>query len=115
MDGLAFCDIPWLLQAAAAGRPDYQQVAGLWPEAARQYARLYALGVDAYGLVPYLEGLRDNPYGRYAGETGRLHLDFANRVRRDLLWARFTRGQPRLLEVAPAAVRGAGTSLLPGG
>ena len=77
--------------------PLHDQIRQLWPETADQYARLYALGVDAYRLIPYLDSLRASPYEEFPGATGRLIVDNDNRIRRTLLWARFVGGLPRLL------------------
>lgn len=98
LDGILFCDIPWLLSdgGSPTGRARLEK---LWPEALRRYPRLYALGMDAYNVAPYLTQMRDNPYSRFAGATGALSLDPANNhLRRELAWARFVDGRPRVLE-----------------
>jgi uncharacterized protein len=103
MDGIIFCDIPWLLSPPESGTA-LASVTRLWPESVQQYARLHALGVDAFDLLPYLNQLRDNPYASFPGKTGRLSLDAANRVHRELVWARFGEGSPRPLgDATPAA------------
>ncbi len=95
LDGVTFTDIPWLLTPQQF--PLRAKTRKLWPESADQYARLYALGVDAYRLIPYLDTLRASPYEEFPGATGRLVIDNNNRIRRTLLWARFSGGRPRLL------------------
>lgn len=95
LDGVMFTDIPWLLTPKEF--PLRDKTRELLPEAADQYARVYALGVDAYSLIPYLDTLRASPYEEFLGATGRLVVDKNNRIRRTLLWARFTGGLPRLL------------------
>lgn len=96
LDGVMFTDIPWLLTPQQF--PLRDKIHQLWPESADQYARLYALGVDAYRLIPYLDSLRASPYEEFPGATGRLIMDKNNRIRRALLWARFSGGIPRLLQ-----------------
>jgi outer membrane PBP1 activator LpoA protein len=96
LDGVMFTDIPWLLTPLQF--PLRDKIHQLWPESADQYARLYALGVDAYRLIPYLDSLRASPYEEFPGATGRLIMDKNNRIRRALLWARFSGGIPRLLQ-----------------
>lgn len=97
VEGVMFCDIPWLL-SDNGGQASYQQLKKLWPDSVQRYPRLYALGIDAYNVAPNLTRLRDNPYSRFAGATGALALDPANHLHRELVWARFVQGQPRLLE-----------------
>jgi outer membrane PBP1 activator LpoA protein len=95
LDGVTFTDIPWLLTPQKF--PLRDRIRQLWPETADQYARLYALGVDAYRLIPDLDSLRASPYQEFPGATGRLVIDRNNRIRRTLLWAKFVGGVPRLI------------------
>ncbi len=97
VEGIMFCDIPWLL-SDSGGQASYQQLKKLWPDSVQRYPRLYALGIDAYNVAPNLTQLRDNPYNRFDGATGALALDPTNHLHRELVWARFVHGQPRLLE-----------------
>ena len=57
MDGIVFCDIPWLLDADT-GVPDRESVARALPGAEGNLTRLYALGIDAYQIAPYLPEFR---------------------------------------------------------
>lgn len=100
LDGVMFTDMPWLLTPQQF--PLRDNIRQAWPETADQYARLYALGVDAYHLIPYLDSLHNSPYEEFPGATGRLTMDKNNRIRRTVLWARFVGGLPRLLpQTAP--------------
>lgn len=93
IDGVIFCDLPWLLEdTKRAVKRDIERV---WPERSDQYARFHALGVDAYDIIPYLNNLRLFQYERYQGATGILQLGDTNRVYRQLPWARFNNGLPR--------------------
>jgi outer membrane PBP1 activator LpoA protein len=103
LDGVMFPDIPWLLTPQQF--PLRNKTRELWPEAADQYARLYALGVDAYRVIPYLDSLSVSPYEEFPGATGRLVIDKNNHIRRILLWARFAGGTPRLLPETAMAPR----------
>lgn len=102
MDGVVFADMPWVLGSASAQQELRAQIMRLWPEFAEQFLRLYALGVDAYNLIPRLTQLHAYRYERISGETGSLGMDEAGRIRRQLLWARFTNGKPRIVEYDPA-------------
>jgi hypothetical protein len=53
--------------------------------------------MDAWNLAPYLAWLRDHPGSYLPGATGQLTADQFGRVRRVLVWARFTDGVARPL------------------
>ncbi|RMD78059.1 MAG: penicillin-binding protein activator [Gammaproteobacteria bacterium] len=97
LDGVRFPDIPWVLRDRD---PLLEALRRLWPERTARLIRLYALGVDAYRLVPELPRLAAFPFETVPGATGRLSLDPRHRVHRQLLWARFAGGRPRLLPPA---------------
>lgn len=98
MDGVQFLDMPWTLAPDAVGQRLRLQLTQAWPAASKRYTRLQALGVDAYRVIAALNTLRHDPAARFPGQTGILSLDDANRLQRQLLWARFQRGIPQLLD-----------------
>ncbi len=107
LNGLMFSDMPWVLDAESP-QPLQRAITRLWPQPAEQFKRLYALGVDAYNLIPLLSRMSADPTERMAGETGNLSMDDAQRIHRELRWARFVEGEPLILEhlvepVAPPA------------
>ncbi len=91
LDGLEFCDAPWLFNAQP-GLPDRAAIAALLPTARDGSARLFAFGMDAWNLVPYLDWLRAHPGSYLPGASGQLAADRFGRVRRVLIWARFQNG-----------------------
>lgn len=94
LDGLEFCDAPWLFDASAGLPPRDQIVRGI--ESARGTgARLFALGLDAYSLLPYMDWLGTHPDSYLPGATGQLASDSFGRVHRLLTWARFENGVAR--------------------
>ena len=94
LDGLEFCDAPWLFDASAGLPPRDQIVRGI--ESARGTgARLFALGFDAYALMPYMDWLGTHPDSYLPGATGQLASDTFGRVHRVLTWARFENGVAR--------------------
>ena len=96
LEGVEFCDAPWLFDAQP-GLPPHAGIAALLPAASGRAARLFAFGMDAWNLVPYLEWLRDHPGSYLPGATGQLADDPFGRVRRVLVWAKFTDGVARPL------------------
>jgi outer membrane PBP1 activator LpoA protein len=95
LDGLRFCDMPWTLGAADP------TLAGGLPAASGTLARLFALGADAFHLLPYLPRLQNDPGARLDAQSGLLSLAPDGRVQRQLLCAEFAAGVPRLLGYTP--------------
>lgn len=104
MDGLLFGDTPWTLGVERPTAVQREQVRKAWPEAQERYSRLYAMGFDAYRLIPYLDWLQTYPEERYEGETGYLSIDARGRIHRRLAWARFRQGAPDLIGFAPQLI-----------
>lgn len=103
MDGIMFCDIPWLLDAEEYGQLR-QQVSTLWPESAQRFPRLYAFGYDALHLLPYLSMPQLGHVGIFSGATGILSLDDVGRLHRHLRWARMQKGLPVAMPALPRDV-----------
>lgn len=97
INGVLYCDIPWLLKPSA----DHELMRELLElEAIHAYQllpRLAALGIDAYYLLAKLAELAAQPYERYNGLTGKLRIEPGNKVFRELNWAQFVNGKPTLL------------------
>ena len=98
MNGVRFCETPWLLDA---NDPLRKQVTAQWPQANGALGRLYAMGVDAYRLAPRLGQLKALPDSRIEGLAGSLSMDPAQRVERQLPWAQFVSGQVQRLPDTP--------------
>ena len=96
LDGVEFCDAPWLFDAQP-GLPDRTSMAAKLPAARGSAARLFAFGMDAWHLVPYLDWLRAHPGSYMPGATGQLASDQFGRIRRVLTWAQFQNGLARPL------------------
>ncbi len=93
LNGIQFCDLPWVLEKGEL----YQQVEKSLPRGQGPYLRLYALGVDAYRLLPRLPQLQAFPDSQIGGVTGQLTLDPQRRVRRQTECAVFRAGEPQLI------------------
>ncbi len=94
MNGIRFCETPWLLDA---NDPLRKQVTAQWPQAAGSLGRLYAMGADAYRLAPRLGQLKTLPDSRIEGLSGSLAVSRSQRVQRQLPWAEFVNGQVQRL------------------
>ncbi|MFI4958436.1 MAG: penicillin-binding protein activator [Lysobacterales bacterium] len=91
LDGVEFCDSPWLFNAQP-GLPNRDDIAAQLPSARGGGARLFAFGMDAWSLVPYLDWLRAHPGSYVPGASGQLTADQFGRMRRVLIWAQFQDG-----------------------
>ncbi len=97
MDGVLFSDMPWTLARHDAVNNLKSSLRKNWPERVKRYSRLYALGIDAYHVIGQLNTLQRNRANYFKGETGDLSLDISNRLQRRLMWAKFERGIPQIL------------------
>ena len=91
LDGVEFCDAPWLFDAAL-GLPRFSDISRSLDSARGAGARLFAMGLDAYALLPYLEWLSQHRDSYVPGATGQLAEDNLDRIQRLLIWARFDNG-----------------------
>jgi len=98
MNGIIFCDMPWTLDRDSNWQHLQESINNSWPTAANRYSRLYALGIDAYRLIPYLGNVNAGMFGAYRGVTGNLTLASQGLVSRSLRCAEFSYGVPVLLE-----------------
>ena len=96
LDGVEFCDAPWLFDAVL-GLPKRSEIVRSLDTARGAGGRLFALGMDAYALLPYLDWLAQRPDSYVAGATGQLAEDNLGRIQRLLIWARFDNGTPHPL------------------
>lgn len=94
LTGIRFIDSPWSLAPPSTNKRSLSQQR---KDVDSRFGRLYALGLDAFQLHPYLLQLAALPQSSIEGETGRLSVAGAGRVKRTLNWAIFDQGVPRLL------------------
>ncbi len=109
-DGINFDDMPWTLETSGAAADTRSTVASLWPNNISGNSRLYALGFDAWRLVPLL--YKGKAFSMTVqGMTGLLSMDSSGRIHRKLDWASFKNGMPKLL--APASLLPTGVVAAP--
>jgi hypothetical protein len=87
MRGLLLADIPWLFGQSANPAGARDALAETLPEVNGPFARLYAMGMDAYALIPHLRRLRGSPFESLDGNTGNLYMNDSRQILRQLLWA----------------------------
>ena len=98
LDGIMFGDMPWMLVGDGKVQSLRQTLQRDWPSAHTQVDRLYALGVDAYAIIPQLNRISSENSIHFSGVTSGLSLDREGRLHRQLLWAQFRKGVPQLLD-----------------
>jgi outer membrane PBP1 activator LpoA protein len=93
LDGVAFPDMPWVIDRAGPAALERETVRQTWPDRSLSRSRLYAFGYDAYAIAAELTRRR-NPFGTpVAGLTGRLTLDRSGRIHRQLEFVRVEHGE----------------------
>ncbi len=101
LDGIIFDDMPWVLQAnnaLASNMADIRdRIHVLWQNSANHNVRFFALGADAYNLIPQLGKLTLLPQFSVNGATGMLYLLPNQHVYRKLVWAQIRGGTPHPL------------------
>ncbi len=95
LNEILFVDIPWMLNNR--DNPDHKSISRLWPDTSQRFSRLYALGIDAYRMIPSLRRLMINPEESQLHNTGQLSIDSSGRVKRSLLMATYEKGRARML------------------
>jgi outer membrane PBP1 activator LpoA protein len=99
LDGVEFCDAPWLF-GPVPGRPDRDSISRQLASANGVGARLFAFGMDAYALLPFVDWLLAHPDSYLDGATGDLAADSFGRIHRLVGWARFSGGIARAADGA---------------
>ena len=101
LDGILFCDIPWIL-APKKLDPPYLKIMQhnaelTWPGSYKKLPKLYALGIDSFDLVNQINKMLMLPNIGTNAATGTLFIDPQNHIYRQLLWARFNQGKAQLM------------------
>lgn len=107
MAGIRVPEIPWLVGEDTGDALSQAELSRLLPASATAYAPLYAMGIDAYQLLPHLGRLQSSPLESLQGKTGVLHLNERHHVQRQMIWLRIDK-VPQVLGYSPRlAVPGA--------
>ena len=98
MDDVIFPDLPWILYPHDKSSSIKSLINRNFQADTSAYQRLYALGVDAFHLIPYLSRLAFDDDAGFNGETGLLSMSGDGRINRKLPWAKIINGKPELIE-----------------
>ncbi len=101
LNTIRFCDTPWTLGETGDSVLLRSKISALWDTRADRYQRLFALGIDAYRVIPRLDSLGLQNSANFNGMTGILTLDETRRLHRRLECAIFKKGIPDNLGSIP--------------
>ncbi len=98
LDRIRFPDMPWIIASNVELESLRTFLQGGWPNRDTSYNRLYGLGMDIFSILPRLQKMRENSLLHYQGLSGILNIDADGIVHRQMLWARFIKGTPDLID-----------------
>jgi len=98
MNNVLFVDIPWVIDTRRQLSLIQDNLNNSLNQNNSNYRRLYAMGIDAYHLIPELNRMRLEKNVVFSGETGDLQLSNDNILKRKLLRAQFLDGKPVLIK-----------------
>ena len=95
MEGVIIGDMPWMIAHQEIDPETPLSMQQNWPDDNAAFLRLFALGIDAYKVIPQLGRLRLQSNGKFEGQTGNLSMNENAQIQRELTWAKFLRGKPQ--------------------
>jgi outer membrane PBP1 activator LpoA protein len=99
LNGLRFCDMPWMLSTDGALAQLRNQLQTLFPGRAREHTRLLALGHDAYTLVQLIDSGQLQAGTFFPAASGTLSLRSDGVISRGLACAEVRNGALKALDV----------------
>ena len=92
LNGIQFVDAPWMIPQSDEQSSYKKDIVKLFPEAKGSLGRFFALGYDAFVLIPEITQLSALSDYSVEGLSGELTLDYYGRIVRTLAWAKYVRG-----------------------
>ena len=96
LNSIYYPEAPWILRESMKNDPLRQDILKNFDNASGIYAKLYALGADAYRLMTNLDAISQGQ--RLEGYTGDLELGSDGRIKRHLDWAQYQEGVSQVVE-----------------
>lgn len=100
LNDLEINDIPWIFEQTATTDPAYIALSSNKEANFNSVVRLYALGADAYRLIPNLNGLSRSPSTTFNGATGELSINSQGQITRKMQAATFVNGLIKPLAIS---------------
>jgi hypothetical protein len=104
LEGIVFGDMPWVLNHGGSAQTLRNRVPQQQSRRGTVLDRLFALGMDAYGLMHNIGEMEQHPGLSYPGMTGDLTVTATGRIQRRLEWFRIQRAKPVHLRLATLPV-----------
>ncbi len=98
LNDLVITDIPWMFATDTNQDEAFQAIQSQTGGKPGGLLRLYAMGVDAYRLIPELNQLSREPEQVYQGATGNLSVNETGQVEREMRWGQFKQGSLQRLQ-----------------
>lgn len=95
LSGIVFTDAPWMLAVSDDIKEAKKSVKNTLPNSHSSLGRFFALGFDAYAIIPELGQLSALSDAAIDGLTGILSVDQYGRVKRQMAWGRYQNGEVR--------------------
>ena len=96
LNSIYYPEAPWILRESMKNDPLRQDILKNFDNANGIYAKLYALGADAYRVMTNLDAISQGQ--RLEGYTGDLELGSDGRIKRHLDWAQYQEGVSQVVE-----------------
>jgi len=93
LNGFRFPATPWQLS-----HPRKEDIPELASIRKGTLGSLFALGQDAWNLLPWLELMKKDPGFKFPGQSGYYHSVRSDMLQREPAWAEFSRGVPITLK-----------------
>lgn len=103
LNSVHFVDMPWILGQGPTITQRRQAADERYGDEASDYARLFAMGMDAWLLTQQIAGPGLQTGDAFEGMTGVLSVQPDGRIERYLAWAVFQNGKPKLLQMPSTA------------
>ncbi|MEE2803824.1 MAG: penicillin-binding protein activator [Pseudomonadota bacterium] len=100
LEGIVFGDMPWVLNHGGSSQALRNRVPEQQSRNGTVLDRLFALGMDAYGLINNISEMQRNPDLTYLGMTGDLSVTATGRIQRRLEWFQIHGAKPVHLRLA---------------
>lgn len=95
LNNIRFVGTPWSLAPPSQDKVLMSQQKN---DTNSRFGRLYALGLDAYLIYPYLQQLSSLPGAEISGQTGKISIDSEGIAKRRSVWAIYKDGIPLIIE-----------------
>ena len=99
IEGIVFGEMPWIINHGTSIKSIRELIPKIKSNKGLVLDRLFALGIDTYGLLNHLDVLQENEDMSYHGVTGNLFINKQGQVIRQQKWFKMENALPRHLRL----------------